>query len=63
MQGVFYLPHPLTLCSKEMKKPDMLFHEILQLRDDLVGSLAYFHFGTEQEMWGVVSYKKNCKFF
>ena len=42
----------------------MLFHEILQIRELRVGSLAYFHFGTEQEMGGgVVSSKKspvNC---
>ena len=31
-------------------QPDLLFFENLHLREPLVGSLAFFHFGTEHGM-------------
>ena len=29
-------------------QPELLFREILHIKEPLVGSLAFFHFGTEQ---------------
>ena len=43
----------MVLFSTEMKKCQLelllLSNEILKLREPLVGSLTFFHFGTEQE--------------
>ena len=43
-------PPPFSTKMKKMlwSKPDLLFHEILHLKAPLVGSLAFFHLGTEQ---------------
>ena len=43
-------PPPFSTKMKKMQwsKPDLLFHEILHLKAPLVGSLAFFHLGTEQ---------------
>ena len=47
----FKLPPPLfSTGMKKMPKSqlELLCHEVFHLRESLVGSLAFFHFGTEQ---------------
>ena len=51
LQGVFFnWPSPFSVPKRKMafSQWELLFHEILHLRKPLVGSLAYFLFGTEQ---------------
>ena len=51
IQGVFFnWPSPFSVPKRKtaFSQPELLFHEILPLRKPLIGSLAYFLFGTEQ---------------
>ena len=50
IQGVFFnWPIPFSVPKKTaFSQWELLFHEFLHLRKPLVGSLAYFLFGTEQ---------------